>query len=160
LAERLGGVMIGVEESTDPQRVDTGKSKDAEGDYPLVVLVAEDDAALLSILSEAIRDQGFEVVTATNGVEALDAYREYSDRIRIVVADVVMPEMDGLTAAVEMRKINPYLCFIFISGYGPERINEIGITIEDIPSSVFFRKPFAFKDVIAMVRELESEHEA
>ena len=120
----------------------------------VMVLVAEDDAAFRFLLSEALSEAGFEVLSATNGIEALELYRKNADKINLVVADVVMPGMDGLTAAVEMLKIDDNVFFLFMSGYELERIKEIGINMEDIPNSVFLRKPFAFKNMITMIRSL------
>lgn len=120
----------------------------------VMVLVAEDDTAFRFILSEALNEAGFEVLPAANGVEALELYRKNADKVNLVVADITMPGMDGLTAAVEMRKIDDNVFFLFMSGYEPERIKEIGINMEDIPNAAFLRKPFAFKDMINMIRSL------
>jgi two-component system, cell cycle sensor histidine kinase and response regulator CckA len=120
----------------------------------IMVLVAEDDTAFRFLLSEALSEAGFEVLPAANGVEALELYRKNADKINLVVADVVMPGMDGLTAAIEMRKIDNNVFLLFMSGYEPERIKEIGINIQDIPHTAFLRKPFAFKDMISTIRSL------
>jgi two-component system, cell cycle sensor histidine kinase and response regulator CckA len=125
----------------------------------VMVLVAEDDAAFRFLLSEALSEEGFEVLTAANGVEALELYRMNADKINLVIADVVMPVMDGLTAAIEMRKIHDNVFFLFMSGYGPERIREIGINMEDIPNAAFLEKPFAFKDMISRIRMLVPPHQ-
>ena len=116
------------------------------------ILVAEDDAPFRFILVEAFRDEGFEVVSAANGAEALDIYRRNAEKIDVVVADIIMPGMDGLTAAVEMRKIDDNVIFLFMSGYGPEHIKKIGVDMDDIPNSAFFLKPFAFRDMVRMIR--------
>jgi two-component system, cell cycle sensor histidine kinase and response regulator CckA len=123
-------------------------------DAGVMVLVAEDDTAFRFILAEAFEAEGFSVVSAANGVEALEIYRNNPHRIGVVVSDIFMPGMDGLSAAVEMRKIDGNVFFLFMSGYGAERIKEIGISMEDIPNSTFFEKPFAFKDLINTMRKL------
>ena len=69
-----------------------------------------------------------------------------------------MPRMDGLTAAVEMRKIEDNVSFLFMSGHGSERIKEIGISLEDIPNSAFLQKPFAFKDMMNMIWMMRPRH--
>lgn len=119
------------------------------------VMVIEDDATFRWLLGEALRYEGFEVLTAANGIEALQFYRENSDNVWLVVADIVMPGMDGLTTATEMRKIDDNVFFIFMSGYDPERIKGIGIRMEDIPNSGFFRKPFAFREMTSRIRTIE-----
>jgi two-component system cell cycle sensor histidine kinase/response regulator CckA len=119
------------------------------------VMVVEDDTAFRWLLSEALSGEGFEVLTAANGREALQLYRENIGKVWLVVADVMMPEMDGLTAASEMRKIDDNVCFIFMSGYDTERIDEIGVKLEDIPRSNFLRKPFGLRDMTSRIRALE-----
>ena len=123
------------------------------------VLVVEDDPAFLFILSEALREEGFEVLSATNGAEALALYRANADKVSLVVVDVVLPGMDGLTTATEMRKIDENVFFLFMSGYGLQGIEEIGVNIEDIPNADFFQKPFAFKDMLGRIRILVSPHQ-
>lgn len=119
------------------------------------VMIVEDDAAFRWLLSEALSKEGFEVLTAANGIEALQLYREHIGEVWLVAADVMMPEMDGLTAAREMRKIDDNVSFIFMSGYDSERIDRIGIKVEDIPRSDFLRKPFGLKDMTNRIRTLE-----
>jgi DNA-binding NtrC family response regulator len=120
-----------------------------------VVMVVDDDAALRWMLSQALSSNGFEVLTAANGAEALELYRENTCRVWLVVADIIMPEMDGLTAGIEMRKLDDSVHFIFMSGYDSGRIDSIAVKIEDIPRADFFQKPFVFKDMISRVKTLE-----
>jgi two-component system, cell cycle sensor histidine kinase and response regulator CckA len=119
------------------------------------VMIVEDDASLRWMLSQALSKDGFEVLTAESGIEALRLYRENTDKVWLVVADIMMPEMDGLTAATEMRKIDDNVWFIFMSGYDAERIDRIGIKMEDIPRAEFFRKPFAFRDLTSRIKALD-----
>jgi DNA-binding response OmpR family regulator len=132
--------------------------KDRLGSEPgSFVMVVEDDAALRWMLGQALAKDGFEVLSAENGLEALQLYRENTGKIWLVLADVFMPEMDGLTAAIEMRKIDDDVCFIFMSGYDSERIDRIGIKMGDVPRSEFFRKPFAFRDMTNKIKALEGQ---
>lgn len=124
------------------------------------VMVVEDDEVFRWLLTEALKKEGFEVLTAVNGKEALELYREKAGKVWLVVSDVIMPGMDGLTAAMEMRKVDDRAFFIFMSGYDSARIEGIGVRMEDIPRSEFFRKPFAFKDMAERIRTLEREKAA
>ena len=65
----------------------------------------------------ALSRQGYEVLEAGTGVEALEVMEREKHRVDIVVSDVIMPEMDGPTLLKELRKTNPALKFIFVSGY-------------------------------------------
>ena len=118
------------------------------------IIVADDDETLRFLLSETLREEGFEVLLAADGLEALELYRGNANEVSLVVADVIMPKMDGLTAAIEMRKIDDNVIFLFMSGCDSERIRAIGINIEDIPNSGFFPKPFGFEDMVSRIRML------
>jgi two-component system, cell cycle sensor histidine kinase and response regulator CckA len=71
-----------------------------------VLLVVEDDASLQSILSEAMSEEGFRVFSTGSGAQALELYSENADHICLAIIDVMLPGMDGITTANEMRKIN------------------------------------------------------
>jgi two-component system, cell cycle sensor histidine kinase and response regulator CckA len=122
-----------------------------------VLLVVEDDASLLSILSEAMSEEGFRVFSTGSGAEALALYRENADDTCLAIIDVMLPGMDGITTAIEMRKINDNICFLFMSGYDTEDLKQWGIRIEDIPNAEFFRKPFAFEDMRNRIRMLVTQ---
>jgi len=119
------------------------------------VIVAEDDEALRFLLGEALSQEGFEVLPAANGREALELYRRNADKVILaIVDDVCMPEMDGVTAAIEMRKIDANVFFLFISGYDCEHLKEKGVSLESIPDADFLPKPFTFKDMMSRIRVL------
>lgn len=118
------------------------------------VIVVDDDEALRLLLGETLSEEGFEVLLAADGQEALELYRKSAGKISLVVADIIMPRMDGLTAAIEMRKIDENVVFLFMSGCDSERISSIGINMQDIPNSCFFPKPFGFEDLVSRIRTL------
>ena len=118
------------------------------------VIVAEDDAAFRFLLGEALREEGFEVLSAANGSEALELSRKNAEKVSLAIMDITMPGMDGLTAATEMCKIDDNVFFLFTSGYEREHLKERGINMEDIPNADFLFKPFTFKDMIDRMRRL------
>ena len=122
------------------------------------VIIAEDDLVLQSLFSDALREKGLHVLSAANGLEALELYRENADKILLVITDIIMPGMDGLTAAVEMRKTDKNVFFLFMSGHDPQALEEAGVNIEDIPNSDFYQKPFAFTDMIGRIRMPGTPH--
>ena len=69
------------------------------------VLFVEDEADLTLIVADTLRGLGYDVVIAADGVEGLDKYR--SEGADIIVADVMMPRMDGFTMAKGIRKMSP-----------------------------------------------------
>jgi DNA-binding response OmpR family regulator len=136
----------------------TSKGSPLQIDPGFSVIIAEDDPVLRSLFSEALIEKGLQVLIAADGLEALRLYRENADRVWLVISDVIMPGIDGLTAAVEMRKINDKVSFLFMSGRDFRRIGVGGIKIEEIPNSNFFLKPFAFKEVITKIQTMKLPH--
>ena len=70
--------------------------------------------------ARGLESRGFTVIQAGNGVEALEEIERQGGKIDLVVSDVVMPEMDGPTLLKELRKRNPDIKIIFVSGYAED----------------------------------------
>jgi PAS domain S-box-containing protein len=114
------------------------------------ILVAEDEAAVRDLLRRILEKQGYRVVEAANGVEALAVAEEHADEIQLVIADLVMPEMGGRDLAEQLRAVNPELPILFISGY-PYDPAERGFA-GDAPT--FLRKPFSPRVLLGEIRGL------
>lgn len=80
-------------------------------------LAVDDDEALLQMAERILSRLGFSVITARNGLEALDVLRKHKKEIRVILLDVTMPVMDGPTALIEIRAMAPHLPVILSSGY-------------------------------------------
>ena len=91
-----------------------------EGEVPFgseTVLVVEDLDAVRRVACEMLALQGYQILEACNGIEALDVYKTHSSRIDLIFTDIIMPEMDGGELAEEIWKINPKMKILFGSGY-------------------------------------------
>jgi two-component system, cell cycle sensor histidine kinase and response regulator CckA len=82
-----------------------------------VILIVEDDEAVQGVLARSLREYGYHVIEARDGVEALDVIAKQAEAPRLVVADVVMPRLDGPRLSAELLKRWPDLPVLFISGY-------------------------------------------
>ena len=114
------------------------------------VLLVEDEDGVRSFAVRALQRQGYEVLEASTGVEALEVLAEDGAGIDIVVSDVVMPEMDGPTLLKELRKTNSDLKFIFMSGYPDEAFKK---SLGDDLEFGFLAKPFTLPQLAAKVKE-------
>lgn len=88
---------------------------------------------------------------ATSGVEALEIFDELKGKIDIVVSDVVMPEMDGPTLLGELRKRQPNIKFVFVSGYAEDAF------AKNLPADAqfgFLPKPFSLKQLATVVKDV------
>jgi CheY-like chemotaxis protein len=82
---------------------------------PLRVLVAEDEAPLREILAEGLRDEGFEVVTATDGIDALDRYRR-DGPFDVLLLDEEMPRLTGRRLLSRLRADGELVAAVLLSG--------------------------------------------
>ena len=113
------------------------------------VLVVEDDKIVLEITSTLLSGLGYSVLTAMDGLEAIDVFQQHKNDIRFVVSDFAMPQLNGLEALQRLRKISPDIKMILVSGYSEEQI--MNDTYTERPQS-FLKKPYssqALKQAIA-----------
>ncbi|MET0407297.1 MAG: response regulator, partial [Hyphomicrobium sp.] len=113
------------------------------------VLLVEDEVEVRQFAVRALKRQGYQVLEAADGVEALEIMAANEGKIDIVVSDVVMPEMDGPSLFKEMRKRNPSIKVIFVSGYPNEAFRE-SMGSDDF---AFLPKPFSLPQLAAKVKE-------
>jgi two-component system, cell cycle sensor histidine kinase and response regulator CckA len=114
------------------------------------VLLVEDEEGVRSFAVRALQRQGYEVVEASTGLEALEVMEREEGRIDIVVSDVMMPEMDGPTMLTEMRKTHPDLKIIFVSGYPDDAFKK---GMDPSETFAFLPKPFSLPQLAAKVKE-------
>ena len=118
------------------------------------VLLVEDEEGLRALNARGLSSRGYTVLTAGNGVEALEELEKNEGKVDIVVSDVVMPEMDGPTLLKEMRKANPDLKMIFVSGYAEDAFQK---NMPPGEQFAFLPKPFTLKQLVAAVKDTMSQ---
>ena len=114
------------------------------------VLLVEDEDLVRSFAVRALKGRGYQVLEASDGREALEVMARHKGEVDIVVSDVVMPEMDGPTLLKELRRDNPDLKFIFVSGYPNENFKA---AVGDNAKFAFLPKPFSLPQLAAKVKE-------
>ncbi len=115
------------------------------------VLLVEDEDAVRMGGMRALTSRGYTVHEASSGVEALEVFDSLGGKIDIVVSDVVMPEMDGPTLLGELRKRQPNIKFVFVSGYAEDAF------AKNLPADAqfgFLPKPFSLKQLATVVKEV------
>ncbi len=88
----------------------------------LKILLVDDEQEFLNSISERVKIKGFEPVLANSGEEALKILE--SEKFHAAVIDLKMPGMDGLETIKQIRKIDPSLHTILLTGYGSEKVEE------------------------------------
>ena len=114
------------------------------------ILLVEDEIDVRDLVHEMLTDQGYRVIQAGSGAEALAAAERADYAIDLMMTDVVMPKMSGPELAEEMGKIIPGLRVLYMSGYLDEDIVDAGVLEGDI---VFLDKPFTGDLMLRKVRE-------
>ncbi len=122
------------------------------------ILVVEDEPALSRLVQFVLESQGYKVISASNGTEALAAAISQSARIDLLLTDVVMPGMSGREVAEAFRKLWPKLKVLYASGYTADTVIRYGVESE---GSAFIEKPFTPLALARKVRQtLDDHHEA
>ncbi|RVC58535.1 hybrid sensor histidine kinase/response regulator, partial [Mesorhizobium sp. M00.F.Ca.ET.038.03.1.1] len=124
-------------------------AKDLSGSA--TVLLVEDEDAVRMGGVRALMSRGYTVHEASSGVEALEVFEALGGKVDIVVSDVVMPEMDGPTLLGELRKRQPDIKFVFVSGYAEDAF------AKNLPADAhfgFLPKPFSLKQLATIVKDV------
>jgi CheY-like chemotaxis protein len=114
------------------------------------ILVVDDEPQLLRILALSLRKDGFDVLPAASGREAIDLYAKNHAIIDVVLMDVNLPDIDGRSAVEILRELNPDVLCCFITGArnpsGEEKLLE--------GAAFLLQKPFVAAEVSKVVRHL------
>jgi PAS domain S-box-containing protein len=134
-----------IAEPAPDQRVPTGET----------VLVVEDEAALREVTRRIFARNGYRVVTAADGPEALDIARQHDGEIHLLVTDVVMPHMLGKDVADGIKAIKPDIEVLYMSGYARPVLASQGRLD---PGVALVEKPFSEADLLNMAGQLLNGH--
>jgi PAS domain S-box-containing protein len=115
------------------------------------VLLVEDDEGVRSYMMSILERQGYTVLPAAHGEEALRIHREHPRTIDLVVTDVVMPIMSGRELVDHLHATQPDLKCIFVSGYTDDAIVHHGVLDEGV---VLIQKPFSRQALLAKIRDV------
>ncbi|HJX88626.1 MAG TPA: response regulator [Gemmatimonadales bacterium] len=113
-----------------------------------IVLVVDDEPTVRRLARRVLLEDGFEVIEAADGAEALDLVEGSADPLRVVVSDIVMPKLNGVQLLQRLSITHPELPVILMSGYAGPELAERGI---QAPCSLLV-KPFKPEELVAEVR--------
>ena len=113
-----------------------------------IVLVVDDEPTVRRLARRVLLEDGFEVIEAADGAEALDLVDGSPDPLRVVVSDIVMPKLNGVQLLQRLSITHPELPVILMSGYAGPELAERGI---QAPCSLLV-KPFKPEKLVAEVR--------
>ena len=112
------------------------------------ILIVDDDADILLILNAMLEGQGWQVLKAASGEDALRILREGQPAPDLVLLDIMMPRMNGIEVLREARRIAPGMRIIMTTAYG-----DVGSYLEsmDLGACEYLNKPFETSELLAMI---------
>ena len=114
------------------------------------VLAVDDEEAIRELVVTVLRHAGFDVVAASDGVEAVEAIQTEPDRFDLIVLDVMMPRLNGLEALAEIRRTHPTLPVVLSSGYAGTGLSD---RVTRDPHLRQLPKPYRARELLRIVRE-------
>lgn len=118
------------------------------------ILLVDDEELLRTGVQEMLEIQGYQVIPAANGQQALECLAS-STAVDLIITDLVMPKMDGIDFVQRVRDINPLVPVIVVSGSTRNIMKRYGIENIQVPgANASLPKPFKSLDLLAQVREL------
>jgi len=143
-------IYLPVSETTDaPTESDSIVPSDLKGSE--TILIVEDNAQVRNISREILKRQGYTVLIAENGKEALTVLKQQEKAVHLVLSDVVMPEMGGKNLFDQIAVYNPYMKVLFMSGYTDDVIAHRGLLYE---GANYIQKPFTVHALAVKVRRI------
>jgi DNA-binding response OmpR family regulator len=125
------------------------KTKSIEDPRPARILVVEDEPAMVAGLRDNFEFEGYEVITARDGVEGLE--RALNDSPDIVILDVMMPRMSGLEVCRQLRAKRTAIPIIMLTARGQEVDKVVGL---ELGADDYVTKPFSIRELLARVKAI------
>ncbi len=114
------------------------------------ILIVDDEEGVRISLKKVLHRDGYDILLAENGIEAIDIVRKHTNEIETVISDFKMPGLDGLETLTEIGKLNPEIIRIILTGYAT-----LDRAIESVNSGIdgFLTKPFDNKEIRQKIKE-------
>lgn len=132
---------------TDPE---TGPPRERHERPIGTVLVAEDEAGVRKVVSRILERNGFRVLVAASGTEALALADHHSATIDVLVTDLLMPDVSGRELAAAVTEMNPGIRLVYMSGYSDDVLTEHSTPAPER----FLQKPFTEDQLLEILREM------
>ena len=115
-----------------------------------MILVVEDEIPMVKLLKGILEDEGYRVLTAKDGIEAIDIYSRHKDEVDLVLCDMALPKLGGWTVFLALRERNPHVKMILTSGYLDPNVKSDMVKggVRD-----FIPKPYVPEIILKSIRE-------
>jgi DNA-binding NtrC family response regulator len=119
------------------------------------ILIIDDEKAILGFLKERLMNEGFNVLTASDGKEGMNLFK--GNQVDLVITDIIMPDKDGFGTIIELKRICPDIKIIAMSGGGRGHPKYYLETAKSFGAQYTFEKPFKTSKLVEAVHELLKE---
>lgn len=143
LPRHTGETQVSVPHSTKKIPVGNGE----------VILIVEDELSILNLAAKILEELGYKTLTACKADEAIKLATENADSIKLLLSDVIIPGLNGMQIAEEMKKIIPEISVLFMSGYTDNLLNQQGMPV----NTSLLAKPFTMRELGNKVYEALSK---
>ncbi|MFQ5788959.1 MAG: response regulator [Acidobacteriota bacterium] len=133
-------------ESAEFERPTAAQSQGSE-----TILLVEDEKAVRELGRRILERNGYRMLEASNGIEALEVCKEHAGPIHLVLTDLVMPEMGGRELVEHLAVLRPETKVLYLSGYTGDTVLQQNMLT---PGAAFLQKPFTVKTLSSKVREV------
>ena len=113
------------------------------------VLVVEDEREVRELACEFLKAAGYSVLTAEDGLEALETAKRLGKSIHVVLTDIVMPKMRGPALAKRLKTLLPHVKIVYMTGY----LDQNGGSAKFLQDAFFLQKPFSRESIVGQVGE-------
>lgn len=118
------------------------------------ILVVDDEVAVREITATSLENHNYKVLTASDGIEAVALYAQHKEKISTAIIDIMMPNMDGTTTINTLRKMNPLLRIIAVSGLAT---GEQILLNNNTKRTVFLPKPYTAQELLKTLHVVNSQ---
>ncbi|QXE24141.1 multi-sensor hybrid histidine kinase [Richelia sinica FACHB-800] len=116
-----------------------------------LILVVDDEPAIQDITKESLETNNYKTLIASDGIEAIALYAQHMDKISVVLMDLMLPALDGVTAIRTLRKINPQVKIVATSGLmSSSKLTAIG----SVGVSTFLSKPYTVNELLLTLEKV------
>ena len=115
------------------------------------ILIAEDDDSMRQFLKLALERAGHRVTACADGLAAYKAAEDFGDTVHLLLADIVMPGMDGIELSQRVSQLHPHVKILFITGFSAVAMDA---SISRNDNATVLSKPFHLNDLVKQVEEI------
>ncbi len=142
--------LMNMQNTTDEKPVAPADVPKGHGE---LILIADDEPNVLLMLAAVLTKFGYNVIKATDGEEAVSLFAEHAEEVRMVILDVIMPNMIGPVAARKIREIRPSVPLAFCTGYSQEEMRD---ELKNVGNFNLLSKPFQTEELGRLIGSMIS----